>query len=128
MLIDTSSLYSFTFIGSREKLILDLMRLLIEAGFPNDHLLYECYQYNSRNERENVLDTAIRRECWSTIKYLLSDEGRRHIFMFKNKGDEFPGLILKSVQQSPSCEESNATEDLKELGELVPQRTRANSV
>ncbi|XP_075257760.1 uncharacterized protein LOC142349840 isoform X2 [Convolutriloba macropyga] len=115
--------------GSREeKLILDLMRLLIEAGFPNDHLLYECYQYNSRNERENVLDTAIRRECWSTIKYLLSDEGRRHIFMFKNKGDEFPGLILKSVQQSPSCEESNATEDLKELGELVPQRTRANSV
>ena len=130
MPIDTSSLYSFICIGFRkEEFILDITRLLIEAGFPNNLLLHECYHDDNENESENVLDTAIRKKRWIIVGYLLSDEKRRHIFMVSYKGDKYRDLyrdvLLENAKQSLSVDERK---EMDKLVGLLRERKRVNSI
>ena len=107
---------------------LEVIKLLIDADFPNKLLLHECLRYNCIDKiyvGENVLDTAIRRECWSIVEYLLSDEERRHIFMSSHKGDKYRDALLNRAIQSLSDDER---EEVDKLVRLLRLRKRANSV
>ncbi|XP_075255690.1 uncharacterized protein LOC142348279 [Convolutriloba macropyga] len=62
------------------------VKLILENGFPNELLTHESQLYEHYC---NALDRAIRAKNYEVVRFLLSDEKRKEMFLSTNKREEY---------------------------------------